>query len=82
MKRAVPLLLLLTGCVYYNGMYNANRFASRARKAELNGRTFEAQEFWAQAEVRADTVVARHPDSKWTDDAQLIRGEAMVQRKD
>ncbi len=83
MKRALPLLLLLlTGCVYYNGMYNANRFANRARKAELNGRTFEAQEFWAQAEVRADTVVIRHPDSKWTDDAQLIRGEAMVHRND
>ncbi|HRZ10808.1 MAG TPA: tetratricopeptide repeat protein, partial [Gemmatimonadales bacterium] len=83
MKRLLPLLLLpLAGCVYYNGMYNANRFAERARKAEAQGRTFEAQGYWAQAEVRADTVVARHPNSTWADNAQLIRGEAMVHRND
>ena len=84
MKRGALLLLLLalTGCVYYNGMYNANRFAKRAQKAQAQGRTFEAQGFWAQAEVRADTVIARHPESNWVDDAQLIRGEAMVARSD
>lgn len=83
MKRGAWLLLLgLTGCVYYNGMYNANRLAKRAQKAQAQGRTFEAQGFWAQAEVRADTVIARHPQSNWVDDAQLIRGEAMVARKD
>ena len=83
MKRGALLLLLaLTGCVYYNGMYNANRFAKRAQKAQAQGRTFEAQGYWAQAEVRADTVIARHPESSWVDDAQLIRGEAMVARKD
>jgi hypothetical protein len=63
-------------------MYNANRFAERAKKAEAQGRTFEAQGYWAQAEVRADSVVARHPNSTWADNAQLIRGEAMVHRND
>ena len=83
MRRVLPLLLLpLAGCVYYNGMYNANRFAERAKKAEAQGRTFEAQGDWAQAEVRADSVVARHPNSTWADNAQLIRGEAMVHRND
>jgi predicted negative regulator of RcsB-dependent stress response len=83
MRRALPLfLLLLAGCVYYNGMYNANRFAKAAKKAEAQGRTFEAQGYWAQAEVRADSVVARHPNSTWADDAQLIRGESMVARND
>ncbi len=84
MKRGALLLLLLvlTGCVYYNGMYNANRLAKRAQKAQAKGRTFEAQSYWAQAEVRADTVIARHPESSWADDAQLIRGEAMVARQD
>lgn len=83
MKRAMLLVaFLLTGCTYYNGMYNANRFVKRAKKAEQAGRTFEAQGFWAQAEVRADSVVAHHPTSSWADDAQLIRGEAMVHRGD
>jgi predicted negative regulator of RcsB-dependent stress response len=81
-RGALLLLFALTGCVYYNGMYNANRFARRAQKAQAQGRTFEAQGFWAQAEVRADTVIARHPGSSWVDDAQLIRGEAMVARND
>lgn len=83
-RRLLPLalLLFLGGCAYYNGMYNANRFAKRAKKAAAQGRTFEAQGYWAQAEVRADTVIARHPDSQWADDAQLIRGEAMVSRGD
>jgi hypothetical protein len=75
-------LLLLAGCAYYNGMYNANRLAKRARKSERAGRTFEAQGYWAQAEVRADSVVAQHPRSTWVDDAQLIRGEAMISRGD
>ena len=83
MSRRLPLAaLLLTGCAYYNAMYNANRFAKRAVKAEAAGKTFEAQGFWAQAEVRADSVIVRHPDSKYVDDAQLIRGQAMVSRSD
>jgi hypothetical protein len=83
MKRLLPLaLVLLAGCAYYNGMYNANKFARRAQKAEREGRTFEAQGYWAQAEVRADSVIVRHPQSNWADDAQLIRGEAMVNRGD
>ena len=76
------LMLALTGCAYYNGMYNANKFAKRAVKAEAAGKTFEAQGYWAQAEVRADSVIVRHPDSKYADDAQLIRGQAMVARND
>jgi len=82
-RRALPFtLLLLAGCVYYNGMYNANRLAKHARKAERNGQTFAAQGYWAQAEVRADTVIARYPNSSWADDAQLIRAEAMISRGD
>ena len=83
MKRALPLaLVVVAGCAYYNGMYNANRLAKRAEKAEQAGRAFEAQGFWAQAEVRADSVIIRHPNSTWADDAELIRGKAMVSRGD
>ncbi|MEE8268024.1 MAG: hypothetical protein V3R97_03855, partial [Gemmatimonadales bacterium] len=55
------LLVLATGCVYYNGMYNANRLANKAEKAERDGRSFDAQSYWAQAEVKADSVISRHP---------------------
>ena len=84
MKRLAWLgvLLGLSGCAYYNGMYNANRLAKQAEKAQRSGRTFEAQTFWSQAEVRADSVIARHPTSPYVDDAELIRGKAMISRGD
>lgn len=73
---AWSLAALLAGCAYYNGMYNANRLARAAEKAEREGRTFDAASLWGQAGVKADTVLARHGDSKWADDALLVRGKA------
>lgn len=77
-KTVGPLLLLasLAGCAYYNGMYNTNRLARQAEKAEREGRTFDAASLWGQAGVRADTMLARHGSSKWADDALLIRGKS------
>jgi tetratricopeptide (TPR) repeat protein len=71
-------LVTLNGCAYYNGMYNANRLAGRAEKAERDGRTFDASSFWGQVVVKADSVLARHGDSKWADDARLLRGKALA----
>jgi len=69
---------LLGGCAYYNGMYNANRSASRAEHAERAGRTAEAADRWRQVLIHADTVLARHPHSRWADDAALLKGRALV----
>jgi hypothetical protein len=71
-------LLLLCGCVYYNGMYNANRLARSARKAEREGRTFEAANLWGQVVTRAESVSVRHPDSKYADQAAVLRGVALA----
>ena len=77
MKRLTALLVLFsTGCVYYNGMYNANRLARAAEKAEREGRTFDANSLWGQVGVKADTVLARHSDSEWADEAMLLRGKS------
>ncbi|MEO8201564.1 MAG: tetratricopeptide repeat protein [Gemmatimonadota bacterium] len=70
------LLALLPGCAYYNGMYNANRLAHEAEKAEREGRTFDAASLWGQVGVKADTMLARHSGSKWADDARLLRGKS------
>ena len=75
---ALAGLLVSGGCVYYNGMYNAQRLANKAEKAERDGRRFDAQNYWAQAEVKADSVISRHPTSSWADDALLIKGTARV----
>ena len=62
---------LLGGCVYYNGMYNTNRMAKSARKAERDGRAFEAQGYWGQVVTKADSLVVRHPRRKYADQATV-----------
>jgi hypothetical protein len=76
------LLLLVTatvlaGCVYYNGMYNANRLANSARKAERDGRTLEANNLWGQVATKAESVMVRHPKSKYADEAAVLKGLAL-----
>jgi TolA-binding protein len=70
--------LLLGGCVYYNGMYNANHLAKSARKAERDGRTFEASNLWGQVATKAESVVVRHPLSKYAEQASVLRGVALA----
>ncbi len=85
--RSLPRLMLpalwagalLGGCVYYNGMYNANRLANSARKAEREGRTFEANNLWGQVATKAESVVVRHPRSKYAEEAMILRGLALAQ---
>ena len=67
-----------TGCAYYNGMYNTRRYAGRAERSERAGRTSEAADRWRQVVVHADTLLARHPRSRWADDAELLKGRALV----
>lgn len=76
--RWVALVGVLAGCAYYNGLYNANQLAKEARKAESKGRTGEAKSYWAQAAVKAETVTARYPKSKYRDDALLLQGVALA----
>ncbi len=75
--RFVLVLATVTvACAYYNGLYNANRLASEARRAESEGRRGDARSLWLQAAMRADSVAARYPNSKYHDDALLMSGRA------
>ena len=67
-------LALLASCAYYNGLYNAKDLARRAEKAERQGKTLEAQDLWGQVAVKAETVLVRHPHSKWTEEARFLHG--------
>ncbi len=74
---AVTLVLLGAGCAYYNGLYNANRLANDARRAEREGRTGEARSLWSQVAIKAESVATRFPHSKYRDDALLLQGTAL-----
>jgi hypothetical protein len=79
MKRALPVLLTLAGagCVYYNAMWSAERFAKDARRAERRGQVAEARSNWARAAEKAGRVAVRHPQSKWADDALTLQAEGL-----
>jgi tetratricopeptide (TPR) repeat protein len=85
-RRALAMVVLQAGlttsllgaCVYYNGMYNANRLANSARKAEREGRTFEANNLWGQVATKAESVVVRHPKSKYAEEAAILKGLALA----
>jgi hypothetical protein len=74
---AAGLIAVLSGCVYYNAMWSAERHANDARRFEARGQDAEARSQWAQAAVKAESVVARHPRSRWADDALVLQAEAL-----
>lgn len=74
---SLTLVGLLVGCAYYNGLYNANRLADDARRAEREGRVGEARSLWAQAAVKAESVATRYPGSHYRDDALLLWGRGL-----
>jgi len=74
---AMLWLPLVAGCAYYNAMWSAERSAKEARRLEARGRTAEARAQWARAAIKAETVLVRHPKSRWADDALVLRGEAL-----
>jgi len=71
----VLLAPLLSGCVYYNRMWSAERLARQARRAEARGDEGVARTAWSQAAAKAESVHTRHPGSKWADDAWVLHAE-------
>jgi hypothetical protein len=69
---------VVAACAYYNGLYNANRLAADAARAERQGRGGEARSLWAQAAVKAESVATRFPTSRHRDDALLLWGRALA----
>lgn len=70
--------VVLAGCAYYNGLWTANRLASDARKLEERGMIAEARLSWGRAAAKAETVLVRHPRSRWADDALVLQGEGLA----
>jgi len=80
-SRLVPLpvvLVLLSGCAYYNGMWSAQRLARDARRMEARGQEAEARTTWGRAAIKAESVLVHHANSRWADDALVLQGEALA----
>ena len=85
MKLRFPFFILLaagSGCVYYNGLWNAHRWAADAEKQERDGRSEAAVISWSQAAVEAESVAAHHPHSRWFPDALVTAAEGLAGSQD
>ena len=74
----LALILLTAGCAYYNAMWSAERFASEARRLEQRGDASQARSQWSRAALKAESVLVRHPRSRWADDALVLRAEGLA----
>jgi hypothetical protein len=68
----------ISGCAYYNAMWSAERLARDARRMDARGMISEARLNWARAATKAESVVVRHPTSRWADDALVLQGEGLA----
>lgn len=78
LRQASLLVLSLGGCAYYNGMWSAERLARDARRMEARGMSTEARLNWERAATKAESVLVRHPSSRWADDALVLQGEGLA----
>ena len=74
----VLVALSIAGCAYYNGMWSAERLARDARRQEAKGLEAEAKLSWGRAALKAESVLVRHPRSRWADDALVLQGEGLA----
>lgn len=83
-KLAIPVLLLITlGCAYYNTFYNARSSYEEAleyAREHPDDPSSHEEALLDEAVTGAGRVLARYPDSRWVDDAQLLLGHALLLR--
>lgn len=73
---AVCLLPSITACAYYNGVYNAKTELTAGERLARQGREAEAGSHYAVAAAKAETVLVRHPRTRWRAQALSIAARA------
>lgn len=68
--------LLLTGCGYFNAMYNAQRRFRDAQRADERGNQTAARTAYLESIEKAGKSYRAHPSGRWADDALLLIGRA------
>lgn len=70
----VWLVFATSGCVYYNGIYNANEAARNGDARLKRGNEGEASTLFQTSAEKAESVLVRYPDSKWRTHALYLAG--------
>jgi len=84
---ALPFLVLALmtaggGCVYYNGLYNAEVAFRRGDDALLRGDAAAARDAWAEATDGAERAWHTDPEGRWADAALLLAAHSAVRGED
>lgn len=66
--------LFATGCVYFNGIYNAKEAAQMGDRHLRRGDESQASSFFSASATSAESVLVRHPNSKWRQRALYLAG--------
>lgn len=66
--------VLASGCVYYNGVYNAQAAAKQGDRRLRENQEAEAQSRFLESAERAESVLVRFPTSKWRTRALYLAG--------
>jgi len=74
----LALLFALTGCAYYNGVYNAKAEARAGDRLSRLGRESDASARYAEAAAKAETVLVRYPKSRWRPQALALAGRTLA----
>ncbi len=83
MRRARPaaalgVALLIPACVYFNAMYDAGKAYDAGIEAQREGRASEARLQFDSVIAKTGRIVSRHADSKYADDAALLKARSEI----
>ncbi|MEQ8329404.1 MAG: hypothetical protein RH859_02980 [Longimicrobiales bacterium] len=73
---AVGVALALTGCVYYNAIYNAERLFDQAERHHRLGRDSLAAAGFREVIDKSARGYRQEPEGEWADDALFLLGRA------
>jgi len=80
------VILLFSGCTYYNTFYNARKSFKEGEKAQQKAaadrRASVGQAQYEAAIKKASKVLTFHPKSKWADDALFMIGRSYFNMED
>ncbi len=80
----IVVVLLLSGCVYYNTFYNARKNFELAQERPLNshGRpSAQAIKEYNAVVKKCGKIITNYKNSKWTDDAAFLMARALFYKK-
>jgi TolA-binding protein len=76
------LVLILSGCVYYNTFFNAKKYFRLAQETPLRNErpTSQAKANYTKSIQRCAYIIEEYPSSKWVDDALFLLGRCFFYR--